>query len=64
MNILVTGGAGFIGSNYVRRIIDGTLKGISNIKVVDKLTYAGNLNNFSKVERDKFEFIQADICDR
>lgn len=64
MNILVTGGAGFIGSNYVRRIIDGTLKGISNIKVVDKLTYAGNLNNFSRVERDKFEFIQADICDR
>ena len=64
MNILVTGGAGFIGSNYVRRIIDGTLKGISSIKVVDKLTYAGNLNNFSKSERDKFEFIQADICDR
>ena len=64
MNVLVTGGAGFIGSNYVRRIIDGTLKGISSIKVVDKLTYAGNLNNFSKSERDKFEFIQADICDR
>lgn len=64
MNILVTGGAGFIGSNYVRRIIDGTLNGISSIKVVDKLTYAGNLNNFSKSERDKFEFIQADICDR
>lgn len=64
MNILVTGGAGFIGSNYVRRIIDGTLKGISSIKVVDKLTYAGNLNNFSKLERDNFELIQADICDR
>ena len=64
MNVLVTGGAGFIGSNYVRRIIDGTLKGISHIKVVDKLTYAGNLNNFSKFERDNFEFIQADICDR
>ena len=64
MNVLVTGGAGFIGSNYVRRIIDGTLKGISHIKVVDKLTYAGNLNNFSKPERDNFEFIQADICDR
>lgn len=64
MNILVTGGAGFIGSNYVRRIIDGTLKGVSSIKVVDKLTYAGNLNNFSKSERNQFEFIQADICDR
>ena len=63
-HILITGGAGFIGSNYIRRIIDGTLKGISHIKVVDKLTYAGNLNNFSKPERDNFEFIQADICDR
>jgi dTDP-glucose 4,6-dehydratase len=64
MNILVTGGAGFIGSNYVRRILDGTLTGISSIKVVDKLTYAGNLENFSISERNQFEFIQADICDR
>ena len=64
MNILVTGGAGFIGSNYVRRILDGTLTGISKIKVVDKLTYAGNLENFSISERSQFEFIQADICDR
>lgn len=64
MNILVTGGAGFIGSNYVRRILDGTLTGISKIKVVDKLTYAGNLENFSISERNQFEFIQADICDR
>ena len=63
MNILVTGGAGFIGSNYVRRILDGTLTGISSIKVLDKLTYAGNLENFSKTELNKFELIKADICD-
>jgi dTDP-glucose 4,6-dehydratase len=63
MNILVTGGAGFIGSNFVRRVIDGTLTGISKIKVLDKLTYAGSLNNFSKSEKQEFEFIKGDICD-
>lgn len=41
MRVLVTGGAGFIGSNFVRRIVDGSLSGISHITVLDKLTYAG-----------------------
>ena len=63
MRILVTGGAGFIGSNYVRRILDGTLPGVSKIRVLDKLTYAGNLENFTPAQRKQFEFNQGDICD-
>ena len=60
---MVTGGAGFIGSNYVRRIADGTLGGISKITILDKLTYAGTLTNLSEVASDSYEFIQGDICD-
>ena len=63
MRILVTGGAGFIGSNYVRRIADGTLGGISKITVLDKLTYAGTLTNLSEVSAGSYEFIEGDICD-
>ena len=60
MRILITGGAGFIGSNFVRRALDGTLKGFSRVTVLDNLTYAGNLENLPK---DGFEFVQGDICD-
>ena len=63
MRILVTGGAGFIGSNYVRRIADGALGGISKITVLDKLTYAGTLTNLSEVSAGSYEFIEGDICD-
>jgi dTDP-glucose 4,6-dehydratase len=63
VRILVTGGAGFIGSNYVRRIADGTLGGISKITVLDKLTYAGTLTNLSEVSAGSYEFIEGDICD-
>lgn len=63
MHLLVTGGAGFIGSNYVRRILDGTLGGVSSLRVLDKLTYAGNLNNFTLAERSAFEFVNGDIRD-
>ena len=63
MRILVTGGAGFIGSNYVRRLADGTLDGISKITVLDQLTYAGTRTNLDEVAPDDFEFIQGDICD-
>jgi dTDP-glucose 4,6-dehydratase len=63
MDILVTGGAGFIGSNYVRRIFDGTLKGISKVTVLDDLTYAGQLRNFEKLDLvDDLHFIKGDIC--
>jgi dTDP-glucose 4,6-dehydratase len=63
VRILITGGAGFIGSNYVRRIADGTLGGINKITVLDKLTYAGTLTNLLDVESDSFEFVHGDICD-
>jgi len=63
VRILITGGAGFIGSNYVRRIADGTLGGISKITVLDKLTYAGTLTNLADVQPDSFEFVHGDICD-
>jgi len=64
MRILVTGGAGFIGSNFVRRIVDGALSGISSITVLDKLTYAGTLTNLKGLPQDSFEFIEGDICDQ
>ena len=64
MRILVTGGAGFIGSNFVRRVIDGSLTGISSITVLDKLTYAGTLTNLAELPHNSFEFIEGDICDQ
>jgi dTDP-glucose 4,6-dehydratase len=60
MRILITGGAGFIGSNFVRRVLDGSFKGFSEVTVLDQLTYTGNLENLPK---DGFEFIHGDICD-
>ncbi|MEQ1755704.1 MAG: dTDP-glucose 4,6-dehydratase [Micropepsaceae bacterium] len=60
-NILVTGGAGFIGSAVVRRLIAA---GATNVLVVDKLTYAGNLASLKSIaDNPRFAFLQADICD-
>lgn len=60
--ILVTGGAGFIGSAVVRHIINHTS---DSVVVVDKLTYAGNLASLTPVAHDeRFAFEQVDICDR
>lgn len=60
--ILVTGGAGFIGSAVAREIITATT---DNVVVVDKLTYAGNLMSLAPVAGDpRFAFEQVDICDR
>ena len=63
MNLLITGGAGFIGSNFVKRQISMNSLNASKIIVLDKLTYAGNLKNFSNDELNQFEFIQGDITD-
>lgn len=60
---LVTGGAGFIGSNFVHYM----LKKYTQIKIInlDKLTYAGNLENLKSVENDsRYTFVQGDICDK
>lgn len=62
MRVLVTGGAGFIGSAVARRFISETA---DEILVFDKLTYAGNLNSLASIAHNKrYTFRQADICDR
>ena len=63
MRLLVTGGAGFIGSNYIRMLVKGELKGISKIIVLDKLTYSGNKQNLIDLDSSSYEFVQGDICD-
>ncbi|MEX8985155.1 GDP-mannose 4,6-dehydratase, partial [Salmonella enterica] len=61
MKILITGGAGFIGSAVVRHIIKNTQDTVVNI---DKLTYAGNLESLSDIsESNRYNFEHADICD-
>ncbi len=67
MRILVTGGAGFIGSHYVRTVL-GDAWGLSRpdgVTVLDKLTYAGNLANLAAVRDDpRLRFVEGDILDR
>lgn len=62
MKILVTGGAGFIGSAVIRHIINHTNNKVLNI---DKLTYAGNLESLALVDNnERYQFSQTDICDQ
>ena len=66
MRILVTGGAGFIGSHYVRTLLTGGYAGYEDaaVTVYDKLTYAGNLDNLAPVASDpRYRFVHGDIVD-
>ncbi len=62
MTLLVTGGAGFIGTNFV---LDWLARGDEPVVTLDKLTYAGNLSNLSSIQNDaRHTFVRGDICDR
>ena len=63
MNILVTGGAGFIGSNFISFFLENNPD--TSVINIDKLTYAGDLSNLKELENNpRYRFIKGDICDR
>ena len=59
--LLVTGGAGFIGSNFVHWVVNN--QPAVHVVVLDALTYAGNLENLAGIPEDRLEFVKGDICD-
>jgi len=60
--ILVTGGCGFIGSNFIRYVLDQSNQ--YSVVNLDKLTYAGNTNNLNGIDNTRYHFVKGDICDK
>ena len=60
-NIIVTGGCGFIGSNFVHYVVDHHPD--VHVTVLDALTYAGNIENIAGLPEDRVEFVHGNICD-
>jgi len=61
-NVLITGGAGFIGANFVRHWLANTREG--RVVVFDALTYAGNIDNLAGLDTDsRYVFVKGDICE-
>ena len=60
-NVLVTGGCGFIGSNFVKLLVNNNE--VFPV-VLDKITYAGNLNNLDHIDKNEYIFSEGDICDK
>ena len=60
-NIIVTGGAGFIGSNFVHYVVNNHPE--VHVTVLDKLTYAGNRENLAGLPADQVDLVVGDICD-
>src|SRR5512141_1671247 len=58
--LLVTGGAGFIGSNFVHYVLENT---VHQVTVLDKLTYAGNVESLTGLPESRFRLVEGDICD-
>src|ERR1700732_317009 len=61
MKVLVTGGAGFIGSNFVHHVLHE--RADWQVTVLDALTYAGNIKNLDCLDKARFKFIKGNICD-
>ena len=61
-NIIVTGGAGFIGSNFVHYVVNNHPE--VHVTVLDKLTYAGNKENLAGLPEDRVELVVCDNCDK
>ena len=64
MRVLITGAAGFIGTNFLKLLLQGNLEGVSEIVVLDKLTYAASGKNLDYLTHQDFRFVQGDICDK
>lgn len=63
MRVLVTGGAGFIGSNFLRMMYKGNLPGFTSALVLDKMTYAGVMSNLEELSgQTNYRFVEGDIC--